>query len=226
MLTLALDTSAVTASVALVRDSRTVASFSVTNKLTHSQTLLPMIDAAFRISGLEISDLSLIAVSHGPGSFTGLRIGISTVKGLCFAHNLPCVGISTLEALAYNLIDCEGALICPCMDARRNEFYNALFEVKQRSLIRLTPDRAISGEALASELGGRDFIVCGDGAVKFVEGFAPDLRLAGEGARLQNAVSTALLAEKKYACGEFVAGERLTPVYLRQSGAERKKNDK
>ena len=222
MLSLGIDSSAVTASCALVRDGAVLACSSVTNKMTHSETLMPMISSLFDIVGLTVDELDFISVSAGPGSFTGLRIGISTVKGLAFKNDIPCVGVSTLEALAYNLVDCEGAIICPCMDARRGEFYNALFESVDGRLVRLCDDRAVTGKALTEELRDKKVLVNGDGAVKFAESFLPTAKLASPTSRLQNAASVALLGEEYYKAGRSVSSELLMPGYLRASGAERK----
>ncbi|MBO5757809.1 MAG: tRNA (adenosine(37)-N6)-threonylcarbamoyltransferase complex dimerization subunit type 1 TsaB, partial [Clostridia bacterium] len=123
---LALDSTAVVGSVALCEDTRMVAHYTLNTGNTHSQTLLPMIESALGCAEWEIDDLDLIAVSNGPGSFTGVRIGVATVKGLAFGKNIPCAGVSTLEALAYNLRYFNG-IICPVMNARRAQVYNALF---------------------------------------------------------------------------------------------------
>ena len=223
MLSLGIDSSAVTASCALVRDSNVLAFTSVTNKMTHSETLMPMVASLFKIVSVDPDELDYISVSGGPGSFTGLRIGISTVKGLAFKKPLPCVNVSTLEALAYNLIDCRNVIICPCMDARRGEFYNALFESCDGELKRLTDDRAITGDLLRSELSDKKVIVCGDGAIKFTECFMPEARIASPTVRLQNAASVALLGEKYFRSGKSDHPENLVPFYIRPSGGERKK---
>ena len=158
MLILAFDSSATTASVALLEDGVTIASSHVYNKLTHSEKLLPMIDSVLGFVGKTMDEVSLISVSSGPGSFTGVRIGVSCAKGLSFAKNIPVAGVSTLEALAENVrlfSPCtimEEIYVCACMDARRNELYNAVFSYDGKEIKRVTQDRAISCEKLEEEL--------------------------------------------------------------------------
>ena len=222
MIALGIDSSAKVCSVALVSD-RLLAIRTHSDGLTHSQTLLPAVKEVLAEAGLSLSDLDVIAVSAGPGSFTGLRIGISTVKGLAFADAVPCAAVSTLEALAMNALSFEGAVICPVMDARRGEFYNALFTVKSGELMRLVPDRAISGEALSEEL--RSFekvLILGDGAVKFTEAFPSYLpNLAAEEIRLQNGESVARLGLREAETHSLVPCSTLSPRYLRLPQAER-----
>ena len=126
MLIIALDSTAVVASVALCRDDTPIAIFHVKNGNTHSETLLPMVESVLKCAGYTVDDVDLFACSVGPGSFTGVRIGVSTVKGLAFGKNKPCVAVSTLEALAENLVPQSG-ILCPVMNARRGQVYNALF---------------------------------------------------------------------------------------------------
>lgn len=227
MLTLGIDTSAVTASAALVRDGEVVCECSVTGALTHSEHLVPMISAVLSFAGRKIGDVSLFAVNVGPGSFTGLRIGVSTVKGLAFAHGIPCAAVSTLEALAMRLVP-YNAVLCPVMDARRNEFYNALFTVRDGVLERLTPDRAISAADLAKELKKYErVIVNGDGADKLLSLInVPGARRADAALIRQNAVQTALIGEMIEKEGLSVTCEKLSPVYLRVPQAERVFNEK
>lgn len=129
MLILAMDSTAVAASVALLTDGAPLAAFHLDNGNTHSETLLPMVESVLRCTGKTVDDIDLFAVSAGPGSFTGVRIGVATVKGLAFGKGKPCVGVSTLEALAENLVP-TGGLLCPVMNARRGQVYNALFRVE------------------------------------------------------------------------------------------------
>lgn len=237
MIIIALDTTAVTASVALLENECVIASSSVHNKLTHSEKILPMIDEILKNSGYTIDDVELIAVSKGPGSFTGVRIGIATAKGLAFAKNVPIVGVSALEALAegFKLLsdaDLENAIISPSMDARRNELYNALFSYDGRSLTRITDDRPISCEELEEELKGqrKKLFINGDGAEKLfsylntrttdiVPIIAPELILK------QNAVSVGKLAYRKFLNGEYEDVNKIAPLYLRTSQAERVNNE-
>ena len=140
MITLAFESSAKAASVALVRDGSLISQYSQCSGLTHSRTLLPMAEDLLKNAELQLSDVDLFAVAHGPGSFTGIRIGVSTVKGLAWACDKPCVGVSTLESMAWHGL-AAGGLVCPVMDARRSQVYNALFEIRDGKPARLTEDR-------------------------------------------------------------------------------------
>lgn len=236
MIILALDTTAVTASVALLDGESQIASFSVHNKLTHSEKLLPMIHQMLDNSGYTVDDLELIAVSRGPGSFTGVRIGVATAKGLAYSKNIPIVGVSALEALAYNLkfttsFDSDEIIFCPSMDARRNELYNALFTYDGRSICRLTEDRPISCEELELELKGKTnkLFINGDGAAKLFEYLSShdiDVTpvLVPHTAIHQNAVSVGLVGYGYYQKGIFEDAEKIAPLYLRTSQAERVNN--
>ena len=153
MLILAFESSARPASVALLRDGELLSQYSQCSQLTHSRTLLPMAEDMLKNAELRLDDVDLFAVAHGPGSFTGVRIGVSTVKGLAWAADKPCVGVSTLEGLAWQGM-AAGGLLCPVMDARRQQVYNAVFAVVDGKLVRLTNDRAIALDDLldAAEL--------------------------------------------------------------------------
>ena len=140
---LALDSTAVAASVALCEDGELLGEYTVRNGNTHSQTLLPMVESLLSFFEMSADDIDLFAASSGPGSFTGVRIGAATVKGLAFGTQKPCLGVSTLEALAYNLIGQNG-LICPVMNARRKQVYTALFRCQSGQLERLLPDSALA----------------------------------------------------------------------------------
>ena len=129
MLILAFESSAKPASVALLRDGKLLSVYTQCSQLTHSRTLLPMAEDMLKNAELTLRDVDLFAVAHGPGSFTGVRIGVSTVKGLAWALDKPCVGVSTLEAMAWNGV-AAGGFVCPVMDARRSQVYNALFEIR------------------------------------------------------------------------------------------------
>lgn len=232
MIILAIDSTAITASVALLDNETVIGVSSIHNKLTHSEKLLPMIDELLKNSGYTIDDVALYAVSEGPGSFTGVRIGIATVKGLSFEKNTPVVGVSALEALAENLRISDAVdgnfVICPSMDARRSELYNAIFSFDGSNIERITSDRAISCEELYDELTDlqKNVIINGDGADKFYNfiksrDFQEKVILAPELLLLQNAVSVGKIAFRKYLQGEFTNGKTLAPLYLRTSQAER-----
>ena len=213
---LSLDSSAVTASVALTDGDRVIKSEFVNLGLTHSETLLPMVK---RVMGdNEFSSLDAVAITAGPGSFTGVRIGVATVKGIAFAGNIPCYGVSTLEAIAYNFVD-ENCVVCAVMDARRMQFYNAIFKVENGIVSRITPDRAISIDDLREELKQYDsVIIAGDGAALCSQNIALDnCKIAADDKIYQNALSVAKCVKNKKA----IAPSALMPVYLRQSQAER-----
>ena len=213
---LSLDSSAVTASVALTDGDRVIKSEFVNSGLTHSETLLPMVK---RVMGdNEFSSLDAVAITAGPGSFTGVRIGVATVKGIAFAGNIPCYGVSTLEAIAYNFVD-ENCVVCAVMDARRMQFYNAIFKVENGIVSRFTPDRAILIDDLREELKQYDsVIIAGDGAALYSQNIALDnCKIAADDKIYQNALSVAKCVKNKKA----IAPSALMPVYLRQSQAER-----
>lgn len=213
---LSLDSSAVTASVALTDGDRVIKSEFVNSGLTHSETLLAMVK---RVMGdNEFSSLDAVAITAGPGSFTGVRIGVATVKGIAFAGNIPCYGVSTLEAIAYNFVD-ENCVVCAVMDARRMQFYNAIFKVENGIVSRITPDRAISIDDLREELKQYDsVIIAGDGAALCSQNIALDnCKIAADDKIYQNALSVAKCVKNKKA----IAPSALMPVYLRQSQAER-----
>ncbi len=227
MLILAIDSTAVAASVAVadINDGFVTghSSFVLKNKLTHSETLMPMIDSALKVYGRTISDVELIAVNAGPGSFTGVRIGVATAKGLADGLGIKCASVSTLDSLSRNVEGFSG-IICPLMDARRGQFYNALFKGAKR----LCPDRAISAEELSAEIdsmSGR-VILCGDGAHVFKELYRGKKRLvlAPAVAVDQNALSTAICGYEAYKNNTCVDSVDLKPVYLRMSQAERMRN--
>lgn len=213
---LSMDSSAVTASVALTDGDEIIKSEFVNSGLTHSETLLPMITRV--MDGHKYSKLDGIAITAGPGSFTGVRIGVATVKGLAFNDNIPCYSVSTLEAIAYNFVD-ENAVVCAVMDARRMQFYNALFRVQNGKVERLCDDRAISIEDLRNDLKQYDkVIIAGDGAKLCFQNIElENCTLADDDRIYQNAVGVAKAAQNKNA----ISPKALMPVYLRQSQAER-----
>ena len=162
---LAVDTAGKTAAVAVLRDDVLLYEAQCNNGLTHSETLLPMIDHIMTSAQMTLADIDVIACVTGPGSFTGVRIGVSTAKGIADAKNIPCVGVSSLASAAWNVAPLTDRLICPVMDARRGQLYNALFDYTGGALHRLTPDRAISMEDLKKELIslGKSVLLVGDG---------------------------------------------------------------
>ena len=226
MLILAFESSAKAASVALVRDGRLLGQSTQISALTHSRTLLPMAEDLLKNCELKVSDVDAFAVAHGPGSFTGIRIGVSTVKGLAWAADRPCVGVSTLEALAWHGL-AAGGLICPVMDARRSQVYNALFEIREGRPVRLCEDRPISLEDLAKELEamGAPVFLLGDGAAltaDFLSRRGLPFRLAPDDLLWQDGWGVAMAAQDK----PLIRGEELLPVYLRLSQAERERQER
>ena len=216
MLTLAFESSAKAASVALCDDGRLIAQYFQASGLTHSRTLLPMAEDLLKNTEHDLSDVGLLAVAHGPGSFTGIRIGVSTVKGLGWGG----------EAMAWaGASQPEGTVICGCMDARRSQVYNALFKISGGRPVRSCPDRAISLDDLEKDIKniGNCIFLVGDGAqlcynhLQKISG--PEIRLAPEGQRLQSAWGVAMAAMDK----KPGTSEALLPVYLRLSQAERER---
>lgn len=242
MYILSVDTTAKTATAAVSKvengivyplcDSR------LNSTLTHSESILPMIDFCIKNANVNLDEIDVLAISAGPGSFTGVRIGISTVKGLAFGNEkVKCVPVSALESLAENVSDeSRGTIICACMDARRNQFYNALFSANGKgSIKRLCDDRAIGAEDLYKELtencSSRKIVLVGDGALlayklfSSYDGFS-DLKISPvRGDRLlQDASSVARCAYRNLSSA--ISAEKLNPVYLRLSQAERERNER
>ncbi len=230
MLTLAFETSAKAASVALVENGKLLGESYQNTGLTHSQTLMVMAEDLLKQCNKTVSDVTAVAVAEGPGSFTGVRIGVAAAKGFAWGGQIPCYGVSTLESMAVSLGIWEGT-VCACMDARRAQVYNGLFTVKNGEITRLSEDRAIALADLKEELkeiSGPIFLV-GDGAVlthKTLAGEIPNLILPPEHRLHQRAVGVAILAEKKQTAGESGDGNALSPNYLRLSLAERERAEK
>ena len=223
---LALESSALAASVALVEDGTLKAQNMQQAGLTHSKTLLPMIHALFTTLGQTLDDVDKIAVAIGPGSFTGIRIGLSTAKGLAWAKDKPLAGVSTLEAMAHQAKHLSPGIICPVMDARRNQVYNALFAYKEDKLIRLTEDRAIAIEALFSEPDFHEnYILVGDGAAlchAYLRAQGRNTQILPEHLVQQTAWGVAMAALELP--GE--SAHSVSPNYIRPSQAERERLEK
>lgn len=227
---LAFESSAKAASVALLEDGVLLAESFQNNGKTHSATLMPMAQSIMTDCGLKAADLDLVAVAMGPGSFTGVRIGVAAAKGLAWAAEMPICGVSTLEAMAMQLLPREG-ILCPVMDARRAQVYNALFEAGGETLTRRTPDRAISLEDLKKELENAEkpIFLVGDGSrlcYNTLDPVLPGLRLPPVHLEMQRASGVALAARLKAERGEIMRPEDLTPNYLRLSQAERERLNK
>lgn len=227
---LAVESSAGPASAAVICQEngtqRVVCTTSVNNRLTHSQTLMPMILDMLKNAALSLEDMTHLAVAVGPGSFTGLRIGVAAVKGLSFPKQIPCVAVSTLAGMARRV---EGlpynGLILTAMDARCGQIYTALFSCENGVIQRLTADEALSLAEVRQRLQGeeRPILIIGDGAVPCYEAIADMVKatLAPADWRYQHAVGVALESVLKIQNGEVISGEELLPAYLRLPQAER-----
>ncbi|MBE6910621.1 MAG: tRNA (adenosine(37)-N6)-threonylcarbamoyltransferase complex dimerization subunit type 1 TsaB [Ruminococcaceae bacterium] len=228
---LALETSAKSVSAAVAEDGAILAYSFQNTGLTHSRTLLPMVDRMLENAELPLPSVDAFAVAAGPGSFTGLRIGVSALKGLAWAADKPCAGVSTLLAMAHNYrrIAPDDTLLVCAMDARRSQVYNALFTLRGGELVRLCDDRAVGLDELAGDLRNdpRQKIVLGDGA-GLAHGYLTQngvaCALAPETLRWQNAAGVALAAQQAFARGEAVTAQELAISYLRVSQAERERN--
>ena len=231
MLILALESSATACSVALNRDGELIAHAYQHSGLTHSRTLLPMVNNVLTSCAESMEHVDVVAVAAGPGSFTGLRIGVATAKGLAWAGDKDCAPCSTLESMAWPLAHMEGKVIVCAMDARRSQVYNAIFLAKDGKLERLSEDRAISLADLAQELKNieNEKIVVGDGAklcYNVVSEMGIALTLAPEHLRMQSGWGVARAAQELAEKGQLIKGEQLNAVYHRLSQAERERMEK
>lgn len=223
---LSIECSAGPASCAIIDDGKLRASSSINARLTHSQTLVPMIINMLDNSATKLCEIDKIAIAVGPGSFTGLRIGISAVKGLTAPNNITCFPVSTLDGMAEAFSD-RNCIICAVMDARCNQFYNALYEIKDGEITRLCNDRALLGDELKIEIEklpqDKEIIICGDGADLFYKSVAdmPNVHLAPEHLKYQSAVGVGMFAYKNADAISSVSPENLLPTYLRLPQAER-----
>ena len=232
MIILAIESSARAASCAVLREGELLCRADQATGLTHSRTLMPMVESMLQNAELRPRDMDVIAVASGPGSFTGLRIGTAAAKGLAWALERPCAAVSTLEAMAAPLAHLDALVIC-AMDARRHQIYNGIFRTRGGSWERKAPDRAIALEELAAELKGArksppgfPQIVVGDGAelcrdYLLSQGIACEL--APRHLRLQSAVGVAMAAWPMVQAGQVCTAQALRPAYLRLSQAERER---
>ena len=232
---LALESSALACSAALCEDETLLAQSTQNCGLTHSVTLMPMAADLLKNCGLTLAQMDVIAVAAGPGSFTGLRIGVAAAKGLAWAAEKPCAACSTLESMAWSLAHLEGSEICAVMDARRNQMYNARFRAEGDTLERLCPDRAVGLDELAEELKTSENpqILVGDGAVLCYTTFQEQgldavlaFKLAPPHLRLQSAWGVARCALDLARSGGLTDAAGLAPVYHRLSQAERERNER
>ncbi|MBR5543649.1 MAG: tRNA (adenosine(37)-N6)-threonylcarbamoyltransferase complex dimerization subunit type 1 TsaB [Oscillospiraceae bacterium] len=219
---LAVESSAKAASVCITEDGKLLGEVFLNCGLTHSVSVMPSVEWLLDMTKLKISDIDRLAISEGPGSFTGLRIGMSVIKGLAWSLDIPCVAVSTLEAAAYGMSHTDGT-VCAVMDARAGQVYNALFSARVGVMTRLTPDRAISCDDLLEELSGKENVVlAGDGAAMCGEYFGGRFSIAPEHLRYQRAAYVARLAET----AEPISGRDLKPEYIRLPQAERERLEK
>lgn len=228
MTILAIDSSAKAASVCIANEEKIIGEFFINTSLTHSQTLMPMTERLLKNTKMTIDEVDAIAVNAGPGSFTGVRIGVAAAKGLAFPKNLPCVSVSTLESMAYNLLGTD-CVVCAVMDARCSQVYNAMFRIKGETVERLTDDRALSLSDLLLEFKQTDerILIVGDGAeitYDFLKNEASNAVLAPKNRRTQTASSVALAAFQKLFEGKTQTAAELMPVYLRLPQAQRELN--
>jgi len=229
---LAIDTSSAVASAAILEDNKLVAEYILNNKKTHSQKIMPMIEELMKDSELSVGDIDVFAAAYGPGSFTGLRIGVATAKALAHAADKPMVEVSTLEGIAYNAVYSD-VLLCPIMDARREQVYNAVYKRNEcGGLDEVIAPRAISLEDCVNELIERKekVLFMGDGVavhqerIKEMMGSQADFALAPF--LNQRAGSIAQLAYFKAQNGDTVSYLEFAPFYLRKSQAEREREEK
>ena len=249
MYILSVDTTAKSATVCVAKTDEVsglvpISQLNLNSTATHSESLLPMIDNALCLSSLKLSDMDCLAITAGPGSFTGVRIGVSSIKGLAFSlgDSIPCIPLSTLYCLALNVAAYgENTIVCPVMDARREQFYNALFKISKGKLKRLCDDRVLTAKELTDELtanySGKKIVVCGDGAKlynsllpKYIGENELKISLARPENLLQNAFSVAYAAYEIMSSETFekenYKGSSLSPIYLRLSQAERERNER
>ena len=227
MLILAFETSAKAASVALTEDGKLLGESYQNTGLTHSQTLLTMAEDLMKTCGCDVNDITHVAVAAGPGSFTGVRIGVAAAKGFAWGRQLPCIGVSTLEAMALSLGAYQG-YVCAVMDARRSQVYNALFRVDCGNYTRICEDRAVSLQELGEDIQNlqEPVFLVGDGSNLCYNTLlekAPHLVLPAEHRMHQRASGVALAAAEAIRSGAQFDGAALTPNYLRLSQAERER---
>ncbi len=225
---LGIDTSATAASVAIADENKIIGEFSINTALTHSQTLMPMVDALLKNTGVAVTDIDAIAVNAGPGSFTGVRIGVAAVKGMAFSADIPCISVSTLHSMAYNLVETD-CIVCAVMDARCSQVYNALFGVSNGKVTRIIDDRALALQDLKLDLQKYDekIILVGDGAkitYDYLKDENKNVDLASKQNRIQTASSVVAAGFELLEKGETLTAEQLMPTYLRLPQAQRELN--
>ncbi len=229
---LAIDTSSLVATVALINEENLLGEFTINHPRTHSQKLMPLVDSLLKSLDMTMKDIDLIAVARGPGSFTGVRIGVATVKGLAQPYDIPVLGISSLEGMANNLTYCS-ELICPIMDARRNQVYTGVYKWENKRLVKVTDEAPLTIEELIDILKNKEekIIFLGDGLSKYKDDLIDKLGdraiISPQYVAMQRASSIAQLALNKIKDGEKTENYfDITPTYLRKSEAERQYEEK
>ena len=231
MKVLGIDSSGMVATVAVVEDTQMLAEYTINYKKTHSQTLLPMLDEVAKMIELDLNTIDAIAVAAGPGSFTGLRIGSATAKGLGLALKKPLVSVPTLEGIAYNFCGSE-KVICPMMDARRNQVYTGIYEFQENTLKVMEDQMAVPVEEVLEKLNqtGREVILAGDGVPVYLELIEKNLKvpylLAPAHLNRQRAGAVAVLGMQYAKEGKLESAMEHQPDYLRLSQAERERAQK
>lgn len=223
-----MESSAGSASVAYLSDGKILGQYYINAGLTHSTTLMPMTEELLNTAKLSLKNIDYFAVSIGPGSFTGLRIGISAIKGISLAENKPCVAVSSLEAIAYNFIYTD-TIVCAVIDARCNRFFTATFKcIKDGTVERLSEDKALSYEEIAEKLNknycNESIVLAGDGAelaYKLMENSVSSLKIAPQHLRYQQSIGVAMAAEKLANKGKTVTSQQFLPSYLSLPQAQR-----
>lgn len=227
---LAIDSSSLVASVAVVQDDIMIAEYTINHKKTHSQTLLPMIDEIVKMADICLEDIDAIAVSGGPGSFTGLRIGSATAKGLGLVWKKPLIHVPTVDAMAYNLYGTD-KIICPIMDARRNQTYTGLYLFEKEQFNIIMPQCAVSIDELLEKINeiGKSVIFVGDGIPVFKDYIDEKISVehfyAPAHMNRQRAGAVAVLGQKYFAEGRIETAVEHQPDYLRKSQAEREREE-
>ncbi len=226
MMILALESSGLVASVAVVSEEKLIGEFTTNFKKTHSQTLMPMVDSLLKMLDIPVTEMDAFAVSGGPGSFTGLRIGSATAKGLGLALNKPVISIPTVDAIAFNLFGTD-SVVCPLMDARRDQTYTGLYTFEHGNMICLSPQKAVAVSDIIKEINdlGRDVIFLGDGVPVFRDIIEASVSVEHSYAPVhlnqQRAGAMGALAVQYYKEGRFESASQHSPNYLRPSQAER-----
>ncbi len=226
MKVLAIDTSTAVAAIALMDDEKLLGEYSLNNKKTHSQKLMVMIKEIFKDLEIMPSDIDVFAASTGPGSFTGLRIGVTTAKAMAFATSKPVIGVPTLDALAYNVVT-SSFIICPILDARNNQVFTALYQSKDGKLERITEYLGIPVDELVQLIKEKNKTVIFTGDAidlhrdYFITELSGNCEFSPLAMRLQRASSVAEIALKMAKEGKFESSFELVPFYLRKSQAER-----